>query len=260
MNVIKVPTWWNRKDSDLRPNTVDIQAKRVIRTQKELLKLRNLQRFPYSSYALPPKSRQEKEFEKAQQEKNNIYIEIPAAGKRPPSRDQRDKATISEVLCPSTSCPTILITERENELEINSQQENFKTLSALKQGRVKAERKETHEKLEKLIRSKSQLELTQIADFESKVKEKTINLKTYRSWITYKEDPIDKRAPSLKYIEDPPVKTQKKLFEKRKIDFLNDMKKWEAKWIDHNNAEQRLKNREDWFMRLSYKAAIPKVK
>ena len=163
MDVIKVPPWWNRKDSDLRPNTVDVYAKRVVRTQKEMINLRKKEWFPYSSFTLPQNSKTKHEFETILQDQDAVLIDIPAAGRRPPSRDPRDKITIADVLLPSSSCPTILVTDRQskrnNEIELNWQDEKYSTLTSLKRGRLMAERRDTHEKLEKLTHSKSQIEI-----------------------------------------------------------------------------------------------------
>jgi hypothetical protein len=123
----------------------------------------------------------------------------------------------------------------------------YSSLSALKQGRLNAERRETQMKADELFRVKSSAEINRYQTHHNLAKKKVnVNskLKVSRSQVDI-NDYDDPRNPSLKYVADPPIKTQKTLFIQRKKDFLKDMRKCERIYDDHINAEERLNYREE---------------
>lgn len=86
-----------------------------------------------------------------------------------------------------------------------------------------------------------------LAKRKQKANLKHVNSQAHSSQdiIESKQQPLRDEFKDDKYLFSSNVKTQKQLFLKRKKDFLEDMKKCEAVYANHKNAEQRLNQRED---------------
>jgi hypothetical protein len=123
----------------------------------------------------------------------------------------------------------------------------YSSLSALKEGRLNAERRETQMKADELFRIKSSAVINRYQTHHNLAKKKVnvkSKLKLSRSQVEI-NDYDDPRNPSLKYVDDPPIKTQKTLLVQRKKDFLKDMRKCEKIYDNHINPEERLNYREE---------------
>jgi hypothetical protein len=233
MDLAKIPAWWGDQKKS-RPNTVHVNSSRALRTQTELL-INRQNDYRQSAIRFEQVSNHENMT-------NEPRYEILPGGRKPPSRDERDKVT------------TIVDYAKQQDLasvkfqhELSENVEKYSSLCALKQGRLNAERRETQMKTNELFKSKSLAELNRYQSHVNLAK-KRINvkpkMKASRSQADI-HDYDDPRNPSLKYVSDPTIKTQKALFSLRKKDFLKDMKKCEQIYANHINAEHRLEHRED---------------
>ena len=156
MDVIKIPSWWVRKDTDLRPQTADVTAKRVIRTRTEMIEHRKSKDHPYRSLNSRSESQVMNEEKSNKKPSDIIFIDFPAAGKRTSSRDQRDKATIIDVITPYSNIePTFTFDARKIEHELDWNKGKYTSLSKMKEGRLLTERKAAHENFDKLLKLKS---------------------------------------------------------------------------------------------------------
>ena len=132
--------------------------------------------------------------------------------------------------------------------------EKYISLRDMKEMRVLIERQSAHDNFDKLLKSKAERELRKKAEYDQKVKLKIKTMpETPRSYAAPIKNLIDDKAPSLVYIDDPLIKTQRQLNDTRKADLLKQFKKWESIWVNHVSSEKRLENREQWFLRMSYK-------
>lgn len=173
------------------------------------------------------------------------------AGHKFPTRDFRDRVTIQPGDAYSGGFA-------EMDMGIDVSQQKYSTLSALKQGRLAAERRDTQQKTDQQMLNKALNEMVKRQTHESLAKKKVKNrLQSSRSQVHISQEELDPRNPTLNYIADPQINTQTKLFLKRKQDFLKDMKKCEEIYANHKNAEQRLNHREECFMRVN--AREPKI-
>ena len=110
--------------------------------------------------------------------------------------------------------------------EVNGFTEKYSTLTALKQGRKLAERRDTQRKTDEMVNRRSMAQLHDIQLHEDlALKKHQPRIQSSKSHANFKEVEVDPRAPSLKYVENPEVRTQNKLFLKRKQNFLKDMRK-----------------------------------
>lgn len=81
-------------------------------------------------------------------------------------------------------------------------------------------------KYDKLIKNKSQAELYKAQVHTNLAKKKMgKKLRSSKSQAHIPREEIDPRDPTLKYVKNPQIRTQKKLFSQRKKDFLTDMRK-----------------------------------
>lgn len=246
MDLIKVPPWWDRKDNQFRPNTVDPGAQRVVRSRAEMLYEQKRQSLPF--YTVQDNNQEIPFLESNSDYKDarviKRYQALIPAGHRPPSRDARDKVT---------TC--------NNEYQLNEVDLcKYSTLTALKAKRLSVEREDCQKKMNFLHENKTLLSMKKSQIFDEKARQRVKpKLKSSQSTREIRERP-QTGDPTMQYVENPPVKTQKKLFEKRKKEFLADMKKCEQVYANHRNAEQRLNLREVAQNRESYKVSKPKVK
>lgn len=93
----KVPTWWDRKEAQLRPATVDIGANRVVRTRDDMIFERKRQSLPFYTYDESKTGGIKQDFNVIDEaDLNKKFQTLVPAGRRPPSRDTRDRATIEK--------------------------------------------------------------------------------------------------------------------------------------------------------------------
>lgn len=138
--------------------------------------------------------------------------------------------------------------------------EKVKSLSQLQNYRKHTERDVCQTKLDNLIEAKTLLAQRQKQIFDSKAQLKVKStLKASQSEVLLHSRP-NTSQPIPNYVYDPPVKTQKKLFQNRKEDFLRDMRKCEEEYANHKNAEQRLNHRENCSLRVNHKEPKLKIK
>lgn len=233
MDSVKIPAWWGDQKKS-RPNTVHVNSSRSLRTQTELLNNRKIDHRQSAT-----------RFEQVSNHENMTNeprYEILPGGRKPPNRDERDRVTIIEDYARQQEVAAVKYKQ-----ELSENVEKYSSLSALKQGRLNAERRETQMKADELFKSKSLAELNRYQSHLNSAKKKIIvnpRMKASRSQADI-HDYDDPRNPSLKYIPDPTIKTQKALLSQRKKDFLKDMRKCEQIYANHINAEQRLEHRED---------------
>ena len=245
---MSIPKWWNESKLQVRPQTVGAPQVKTARTRKELLSQRKDTKLKSSIL-----------MEKVQlQDSHGSTITIGEAipaGKRPYSRDFRDRVTAQPGHESIRDQAQIKYYK-----EVNDNTEKYSTLSALKQGRLQAERRETQLKTDTFIRRKSMAELRDKQVHHDMAKKKTKpKMKVTRSQADLNNEEIN-RGPTMEYVTAPPTESQTKLFIKRKQEFLSDMKKYELEFTNHKNAEQRLNQRELCNIRLSTKKVKLKVK
>jgi hypothetical protein len=150
-----------------------------------------------------------------------IISETIPAGRRPISRDARDRVTIRDDL--ENGREQAIINYMN---EVNGYTEKYSTLTALKQGRLMAERRDTQRKTDEMINRRSMAQLHEVQLHKDlAMKKHKPEIHSSKSHANFKEVENDPRALSLKYVENPEVKTQNKLFLKRKQNFLKDMRK-----------------------------------
>ena len=228
MDLVKIPGWWGGQDKKSRPNTVNVTSARHPRTRTDLLAHR---------------TEENRRTNTRLQEVPGVVpdYEVMYAGAKGKTRDDRDRATIQ------SNYETVEANAHiQFQNEINGFSKKYSTLTGLKQGRLFEERRDTERKTDEMLKMKSLNEFnlaqmhTNLAKKKSKGKVRNSRSQVYIP--TEKEDP---RNPSLKYVKNPIVKTQRKLFAQRKKKFLRDMKKCEEVYANHKNAEQRLNNREN---------------
>ena len=93
---MKVPSWWNRKDDQLRSSTVDSGAHRVVRTRTDMLSERKKQSIPLHTHdegQISNVNLRDYNFNTISHENNGHNIIIPA-GHKFKSRNPRDAVTI----------------------------------------------------------------------------------------------------------------------------------------------------------------------
>ena len=122
------------------------------------------------------------------------------------------------------------------------------------------ERKECQDKMDRLMQSKTLLAEYQKQIFDAKVRQKSRpKLKSSKSQSVISSRP-NTGHPTMAYVTNPPVRTQKQLFKERKAEFLADCRKCEAEMDYYKSAEQRLNNRETCNLRITHREPKPKVK
>jgi hypothetical protein len=246
MESVKIPLWWGNEQKS-RPSTTHIKSARSLRTRTDLLtnrKNNNRQsaiKFSHDTISSEP------------------WNEILFAGTKTHSRDARDKLTTQMDFAMKQEHATIKFQQ-----ESLGNMKKYSSLSALKEGRLNAERRETQMKADELFRIKSSAVINRYQTHHNLAKKKVnvkSKLKLSRSQVDI-NDYDDPRNPSLKYVDDPPIKTQKTLLVQRKKDFLKDMRKCEKIYDNHINPEERLNYREEWITRLGAKESkiIKKVR
>ena len=226
MDIIKVPSWWGNQAQ--RPNTVHVSTARNHRTRTELLDTR--------------KSHNYRSNTRFKEVPNEVpHYEPIAAGSRLHAENYRDRVTIDE------NFDHYQLTA---DIKMNEQAQGYSTkyssLTAMKKGKLLKEKRDTQLKSDQLLKNKSQAEIFRVQTHTNMAKMKVKSkVRSSRSQVDIRTEEIDPRNPTLAYVKDPDVRTQKKLFGKRKKDFLKDMRKCEKIYANHKNSEQRLQNREN---------------
>ena len=138
--------------------------------------------------------------------------EVIYAGVKNNTRDHRDEATVMNNFETVQEKAVIRFEE-----EANGYGSNYSTLSALKLGRLAVERKDVQMKADELLRNKSLVDISKIQAHTNLAKRKLkIKVRNSRSQADIPQETVNPTGPSLKYVKNPPVRTQSKLLSQRK--------------------------------------------